>query len=395
MSDEAAIERAKRAFGPSWRPELISRAPGRLELLGNHVDYNGGPVLAAAIDRFVTASACANRESVGTTRLLAIDLDQDVATVNTLNPSVGDVDAATTPADYLGGILQALHESELPARDGQEIVVTGDVPLGFGMSSSAALCVALTNLLADTELSSSQIVDIARRAEHLTGAPVGAMDQSISVAGGVILFDGATGEVTPINPELGNRVFAVANSGVYHALNQSAYPTRVRESQQALDALRIHGHPELRRLTDLDSATWQTLRADDLSWLPSPLPDRVDHVVSETDRVRQGVAAIEHQDWVEFGELMSASGRSSAISYDISHPVVEELVSILMSLPGVLGARMMGGGEGGPALALLHEDAVEDIKKELDESFFTRHDLEPEQSLKVCTFGPGASLGPQ
>ncbi len=92
---------------------------------------------------------------------------------------------------------------------------------------------------------------------------------------------------------------------------------------------------------------------------------------------------------------MSASGRSSAISYDISHPVVEELVSILMSLPGVLGARMMGGGEGGPALALLHEDAVEDIKKELDESFFTRHDLEPEQSLKVCTFGPGASLGPQ
>jgi galactokinase len=263
------------------------------------------------------------------------------------------------------------------------------------MSSSAALCVALTNLLADSELSSSQIIDIARRAEHLTGAPVGAMDQSASVAGGVILFDGASGDITPVNPNLGGHAFAVANSGVHHALNKSAYPTRVRESQQALNALNTHGHPELRHLADLNEATWQAVRANDLRLLPSPLPARVDHVVSETTRVRQGVAAIESQDWIAFGELMTASGRSSATSYDISHPVVEELVSTLTSLSGVLGTRMMGGGEGGPALALVHNDAVEDIRQALDLMFFRKHDLDPETSFEVCTFGPGASFARQ
>jgi galactokinase len=327
--------------------------------------------------------------------LLAIDLNQDVATVDTHNPTIGNEGAATTPDDYLAGVLQALQMSNLPVRDGLAIVVTGDVPLGFGMSSSAALCVALTNLLADSELSSSQIIDIARRAEHLTGAPVGAMDQSASVAGGVILFDGASGDITPVNPNLGGHAFAVANSGFHHALNKSAYPTRVRESQQALDALRTHGYPQLQHLADLDEATWQAVRADDPTWLPSPLPNRVDHVVSETARVRQGVAAIESQDWIAFGELMTASGRSSATSYDISHPVVEELVSTLTSLSGVLGTRMMGGGEGGPALALVHNDAVEDIRQALDLMFFRKHDLDPETSFEVCTFGPGASFARQ
>ena len=395
MDNAAAIELAKQAYGPAWRPELTSRAPGRLELLGNHIDYNGGPVLAAAIDRVVTACARSNRDAAGTTRLLAIDLNQDVATVDTHNPTIGSEDAVTTPDDYLAGVLQALQMSNLPVRDGLAIVVTGNVPVGFGMSSSAALCVALTNLLADTELTSSQIVDIARRAEHLTGAPVGAMDQSASVAGGVILFDGASGEIASISPELGDHVFAVANSGVHHALNQSAYPTRVRESQQALNALNTHGHPELRHLADLDEATWQAVRANDLRLLPSPLPDRVNHVVSETTRVRQGVAAIENQDWIAFGELMTASGRSSATSYDISHPDVEELVSTLTSLSGVLGARMMGGGEGGPALALVHKDAVEDIRQALDLVFFRKQDLDPETSFEVCTFGPGASFARQ
>ncbi|MDQ3524360.1 MAG: hypothetical protein M3451_04825, partial [Chloroflexota bacterium] len=148
-------------------------------------------------------------------------------------------------------------------------------------------------------------------------------------------------------------------------------------------------------LADLDEATWQAVRADDPTWLPSPLPNRVDHVVSETARVRQGVGAIENQDWGTFGSLMTASGRSSATSYDMSHKVVEEMVSLLTGLPGVLGVRMMGGGEGGPALALVHKDAVEDIRQALDLMFFRKHDLDPETSFEVCTFGPGASFARQ
>lgn len=392
MPHRSVIERAQKAFGSTWRPMLESRAPGRLELLGNHVDYNGGRVLAGAIDRTVTAYACQASEPTGTTSLIAVDLGDDIETVNTHDPQPCDTHQTTMPVDYLAGILHVLGERHVAIRDGLQILVTGNVPRGFGMSSSAALCVALTNLLADADLTDHQIVEIARRAEHLTGAPVGAMDQSASVAGGVILFDGASGSVTPITPDLGDHVFAVANSGVHHALNQSAYPTRVRESGKALDALRAHGHLDIEHLAELDVHTWESIRDDDPSWLDDILRDRVNHVASETERVRQGVDAIQQRDWVRFGELMTASGRSSANNYEISHPAVEELVAELNALPGVLGARMMGGGEGGPALALIETSAAQEIQDALAQGFFKRHDLEPDTAFEVCTFGPGATL---
>ncbi len=395
MKNASVVEQAQRAFGPDWRPALASRAPGRVELLGNHLDYNGGIVLAGAIDRTVTAYAWTNPAAADTTTLLAADLAGGVEFIGTWNPPASEEEAITTPVAYLAGVLGALHERAIPVRDGLEIAVTGDVPVGFGMSSSAALCVALTNLLADTELSHGQIVEISRRAEHLTGAPVGAMDQSASVAGGGILFDGATGSITPITPHLGGNVFVVAHSGVHHALKQSAYPERVRESQLALDAIRAHGHSELHHLADLEKERWLPIRNEPPAWLPDPLHLRVDHVVAETDRVRHGIAAIEAEDWQKFGLLMTISGRSSATSYDISHPVVEELVAKLNALPGVLGARMMGGGEGGPALALVQKEAVPSIRTTLGHRFFARHDLDPETSFEVCTFGPGASFNRQ
>lgn len=392
MNDSAVLERARMAFGSDWSPLLESRAPGRLELLGNHIDYNGGPVLAGAINRTVTAYARTNLDTRGTTALFATDLNDHPEMLETRNPKALDVCGSTSTVDYLAGVLHALHERALPVRDGLEIVVAGDVPLGFGMSSSAALCVSLTNVLADTQLTLAQIVDIARRAELLTGAPVGAMDQSASVAGGVILFDGATGEMTPLTPHLEEYVFVVAHSGVSRALNQSAYPARVTESGQALEALRAHGHPALKHLAELDGRPWRLIRTKRPSWLHDPLARRIDHVVSEVERVRRGVEAIEARNWRAFGQLMRESGQSSAISYDISHPVVEQLVAIMNSLPGVLGARMMGGGEGGPALALIHEDAVPVVKAGLSKGFFARHDLDPDSSFEVCSFGPGASL---
>lgn len=392
MPPLSVTEQGRLAFGWAWRPMYESRAPGRLELLGNHVDYNGGPVLAGAIDRTVTAFAWQGGDHPGDTLLVATDLSDDVHSVTTHRPHLRESIDVTMPADFLAGILTALRERDLPVKDGLQILLTGDVPLGFGMSSSAALCVALTNLLADTSLTDAQVVEIARRAEHLTGAPVGAMDQSASVAGGVILFDGASGEITAIEPELDEHVFAIANSGVHHALNQSAYPTRVREGREAMEALNSHAGMDLEHLAKLDAEHWRSIREDNPSWLTPTLRNRIDHVVSEVVRVLQGVEAIGHRDWSRFGQLMSASGRSSAVSYEISHPVVEELVAELNALPGVLGARMMGGGEGGPALALVRESAVPDIEHALSCGLFKRHKLDAASSFEVCAFGPGASL---
>jgi galactokinase len=378
------------AYGPEWSPTLVATAPGRLELLGNHVDYSGGIVLAGAIDRVIRAEASesAPRKEI---RLLAPDVSAEVATVDPAAPGV-DETAASSPANYLAGIVAALGEAGIQIRTGLDIVVSGDVPVGFGMSSSAALCVSLTLLLADADLPDKEVVNIARRAEHLTGAPVGAMDQSASVAGGVILFDGGTGDVRQIEPDLGNHVFAVANSGVHHALNDSAYPARVRESEAILNLIREHTDIEIEHLGQIGLEDWRRLEASQPSWLDATLRARVRHVATEVDRVRQGVAAIEAREWERFGALMTASGRSSATDYEISHPVVEELVAELRAIPGVLGARMMGGGEGGPALALLDREAVEPVRRALASGFFARHGMDAADAFEVCTFGPGARL---
>lgn len=390
QDDHTSLERkGKAAFGSWWTPDSLATAPGRLELLGNHVDYNGGLVLAGAIDRVIHAMSGPAQSADGSIRLHAPDVQPGMATVDPSAPSLGD-SGSTRPSDYLAGIIQALREASVPVRTGLDIVVSGDVPVGFGMSSSAALCVSLTMLLAETELTSKEIVAIARRAEHLTGAPVGAMDQSASVSGGVILFDGSTSDIERLSPQLGEYVFAVANSGVHHALGESAYPIRVQESEEALTLIREHTDFDVQHLGEIGLDAWRSIEASSESWLSPTLRKRVHHVVSEVDRVRQGVNAVTARDWVRFGELMTASGRSSATNYEISHPVVEELVSRLLEQPGVLGARMMGGGEGGPALALIHRDSVDDIRDSLERSFFEPRGLHAEEAFEVCSFGPGA-----
>jgi galactokinase len=380
------------AFGTAWRPERVATAPGRLELLGNHVDYNGGLVLAGAIDRTIQAVSGSATAQPGNIRLLAPDVSREVETIACDAPATGAPEGSTSPGGYLAGIVQALQEAALPIDSGQDIVVSGDVPVGFGMSSSAALCVSLTMLVCGTVLEPKQLVGIARRAEHITGAPVGAMDQSASVAGGVILFDGITGDVTRMNPDLGDHVFAVANSGVHHALTDSAYPVRVRESEEALGLIRDHAGLGVAHLGEISPDQWATIRDGEPGWLSPTLRRRVEHVVSEVARVRQGVEAVRDAEWARFGQLMTASGRSSATDYEISHPVVEELVAELLKQPGVLGARMMGGGEGGPALALLERSSVPDVRAAIARTFFDRHGMDPDQAFEVCAFGPGARL---
>jgi galactokinase len=388
---ERIVAQGSSAFGPSWSPDWMATAPGRLELLGNHVDYNGGLVLAAAIDRVIRAVSAPSSHP-GELRLYAPDVTPEVATVSTTGPKPRVGNDGTSPGDYLAGIVRALLEAGMAIRSSQEIIVAGDVPVGFGMSSSAALCVSLTMLASEKDLAPKQIVAIARRAEHLTGAPVGAMDQSASVAGGVILFDGTTADIEQLDPDLGDHVFAVASSGVHHALTDSAYPVRVRESAEALAMIRKHAGLEVEHLGEISPVDWERVNADCGPWLPPVLQRRVRHVVSEVERVRQGVEALRAGDWDRFGALMTASGRSSASDYEISHPVVENLVAELLRQPGVLGARMMGGGEGGPALALLHRDAVDAVRAALSVSFFPQHGLDPDAAFEVCAFGPGARL---
>lgn len=384
------MQQGASAFGAGWTPDRWAIAPGRLELLGNHVDYNGGLVLAAAVDRAVMVGISADPNGAGLT-ILAGDVSPEAVTVEPDRAAGWRSDSSESgPEDYALGLLAAFRERDIPVISGGQVVVAGDVPLGFGMSSSAALCVALALALSERDLDQAAIVAIAREAEHRAGSPVGAMDQSASVAGGVVLFDGADASLRRLEPDLGDRVFAVADSGVHHAIGSSAYPARVRESETALARIRERALPELDALGSLRPDTWAALRDRHPDLLDATLTGRVEHVVTEVARVREGVEAIEHGDWTRFGTLMTESGQSSAGAYEISHPRVEELVADLTAMPGVLGARMMGGGEGGPALALLESDAMPNVAAALDRGYFSRYPSSNRERFQVCAFGRGA-----
>lgn len=393
-AQQRALANGRAAFGSDWTPVHWAVAPGRLELLGNHVDYNGGPVLAGAIDRTVAIGIVPRKDEL----VCAVAGDVTLRPWRIDPAALGDwhaVEKEGSPDAYTRGIVASLRARGIGTR-GADLSIAGDVPLGFGMSSSAALCVALVLALADADarLSQRDIVIIAREAEHRAGAPVGAMDQSASVAGGIILFDGATTTFEQLHPDLGDFAFAVADSGVQHANATSSYPTRVRESQEALAILREKLGADLPSLGEIDRGQWAHIQANAGTWLSPTLFQRVRHIVTEVQRVREGIAAVETSDWPTFGRLMTASGRSSATDYAISDSRVEALVADLNALPGVLGARMMGGGEGGPALALIERAQADAIGAALADGFFASHASPTPLAdrFQVCVFGPGAHL---
>ncbi|MFN8594488.1 MAG: galactokinase family protein [Thermomicrobiales bacterium] len=393
---DRAIAAAHGAYGDTWQPDTLAIAPGRIELLGNHLDYNGGPVLAAAIDRFVVV---ASRTESGAAPLITATI-ADVPGRPTTTIDADNLRDWTNPhsppdsIDYVRGIVAALTgRPDLTARIPSSLAVAGDVPIGFGVSSSAALCVGLALALAEGFARPAAIVLLAQEAEHRAGTPCGTMDQSASVAGGVIAFDGETLSVEHLSPSLGDLVFAVADSGVERSLGASSYPLRVEESRMALDLARIAINPDLPNLAALDVESLDELI--EFGVLPETLAKRARHIVEETARVAAGREAMLAGDWAEFGRLMTASGRSSATLYEISHPRVEELVAEALRVPGVLGARMMGGGEGGTALLLLPTAAVPALESALRAGYYRTYGMADREGLiHTCAFAPGATLVP-
>jgi galactokinase len=389
-----ATAAAEAVFGGAWRPRVRASAPGRIELLGNHLDYNGGPVLAGAIDRrVVVLLSPGGRE--GTISVLAVDADGDRQELAV--DGLRDWRRGTEPGeafDYVRGVIAAALAAGRAVRSPAEVVVAGDVPIGFGLSSSAALCVGLALALVEPVPEGRELVLLAQQAEHRAGNPCGAMDQSASVAGGVIRFDGATLGVERLEPALGDLAFAVADSGVDRSLGESVYPERVAEAEAAREtAGRLLGR-DVPHLADLSAEDLRRLEAErGESAMPPTLLRRCRHVVSETARVQDGIAAIARRDWTEFGALMTASGRSSATDYEVSHPRVETLVAEALATDGVLGARMMGGGSGGSVLILVHRAAVDRLDARLRSGYYHRHGMDQRADLvEVVRFDEGARL---
>jgi galactokinase len=343
-----AVKTGQMAFGSGWGPDRVAIAPGRIELIGNHIDYNGGPVLAAAIDRFVAVAASTDPGNAATLRAIAADAPDEGVVALDSRELTGWRNAAGSlrTFDYARGLLAAMQERESPLspRLPASSAIAGDVPIGLGLSSSAALCVALALALAAGMRTDRELVLLAQEAEHRAGTPCGTMDQSASVAGGVIAFDGASLGVEQISPALGDLVFVVADSGIDRSLGASSYPARVAESREALEmARKALGVP----IPHLAAVTPQQLIALDQMGVLSPhLMRRLRHIVAEA-----------------------------------------------LAVDGVLGARMMGGGEGGTALILLPAETLPHLDAALRSGYYRKRGMaEREGLLTRCAFAPGATL---
>jgi galactokinase len=302
------------------RERAVAFAPGRVNLIGEHTDYNDGLSLPFAIAAGVTVTATARD-------------GEDV---------VADAEAAR---DYVRGVVAELRAAGLPVR-GAGLEIAGDVPQGAGLSSSAALEVAVAlALLALSGAEDADRLELARicsRAENeWVGAQTGLLDQTASLfgrEGHALRIDFRTLDIEPVPLDLGDWRLVTLDSGEAHSLAESGYNERRRECAQAAERL---------GLGSLRDAT-----AEHLARLPEPLDRRVRHVIEENARVDATVDALRAADLAAVGALLDASHASLRDLYEASTPAVERTVGALKA-GGAAGARMVGGGFGGHVLALL------------------------------------------
>lgn len=338
----------RKIFGAS--PEVVVRAPGRVNLIGEHTDYNQGFVLPAAIDRYCWY---AGRRRPGRD-VVAYSVDFNQRAQFSLEHI--ERDGAGRWSDYLRGVSKLLQESGAML-NGAEIALGGDVPREAGLSSSAAVEIAAAafwNKLLDLAGDPVAMAKLAQAAENnFVGVPCGIMDQFVSALGRKdhALFLDCRDLSYRYVPLGGGTKIVVCNSGVKRSLAQSEYEIRTRQCAEAVKRLRSAGVPanSLRDVSpaDLDRAGHA---------LDAVLLKRARHVVTENQRVLWAVEALEKGKIDDFGRLMNQSHASLRDDYEVSSPELDALVEIAQKQPGVLGARMTGAGFGGCTVNLVRSE---------------------------------------
>jgi galactokinase len=371
VAGAAEILKRFRQLYPDSPTPRIWRAPGRVNLIGEHTDYNLGLVLPMAIElECLVATAPAPHDS------LRVFSEQLAAAAQW---RVVDVPCATPRRawdDRILGVAWELARRGIPIAP-QDILIDATIPLGAGLSSSAALGVAMTLALGGPR-DPLEVSQIAQAAEtDFVGLPCGIMDQFASThgqAGSAILLDCRSLEWRPV--KLSEDLAVVtANSMIRHELGDSAYRTRVAECAEAARALGVASLRDA-ALFQLDSLSGTSLK-------------RARHIVTENLRVEAFVAAAGRGDALEMGRLISASHRSLRDDYDVSCPELDFLVETALTVPGVLGARIMGGGFGGSTVNLVRRRAVDSLKEALESKYRCSYGRTPE--IHPCVASERAS----
>jgi galactokinase len=353
---------------------VSARAPGRVELLGNHTDYNEGVVLGAAINRRICVSGTKSYESVRVTSAGFGKIEMHPARLRPLQEARW--------ANYILGVADELRRLNVPI-DGFTAHISGDLPIGAGLSSSAALELATALFLLKLfafDLPPLEIVKACQRAEHhYVGVKSGLLDQVISLfarAQHAVFFDCRSEQIRTV-PFPASLALIVAESGKKRELAGGDYNLRRTETQAAARAFGV------RALRDLTSAQIYARRD-----IPGLLRRRALHIVEENERVWRAVEFLEAEDGHGFGKLMNASHESSRRNFENSTPELDLLTSIAQRLPGVLGARLTGAGFGGATVTLCERTAADAIALQLARDYTAQ--IGTNAKVFVCEIADGA-----
>ncbi len=355
------VEAIRNAFEQHYgiHPRLIVRAPGRVNLIGEHTDYNDGFVFPVAID-YATYVAARPRED-NRVHMVALDLGQEDEF------SLDEIEHSSDQlwSNYIRGVAKGLVVAGHKL-GGVDMLITSNVPRGAGLSSSAALEVSVGytfQLLNRLNILGEELALLAQGAENnFVGVQSGIMDQFISVLGRAdhaLLLDcrDLTYQLVPIPA---TTTIVVCDSRVERTLAGSAYNQRRKECDEAVRILK-QWYPKILALRDVTLEQFREHEND----LPEPVRARARHVISENERAVKGAAALQAGDVATFGQLMNESHASLRDDYEVSVNELDVLVAAAQAVPGCYGSRLTGAGFGGCTVSLVEQSAVERFKQEV------------------------------
>lgn len=363
---------------------IIAFAPGRINLIGEHTDYQEGFVLPAAVEKGIWVAIQKNHLPV--CRLYSIDFDQEFKfDLEAFSPKKSHW------ATYGMGMTALLNQAgySIP---GFDMVIGGNIPVGSGLSSSAALSVAIGTALSglfDFNIPKKSIALYAQKSEHLfAGVKCGIMDPYASAFGvkdKALLLDCRSNTHEEIPVELGDFSLILVNSKVKHSLADSAYNQR-REACEESARILQSTFSDIKTLRDLSVSDLEKVE----KILPSTLFPKAKHVITECHRVHQASEELKSKNLESVGSLLKASHLSLSKDFEVSCPELDFLAEKSWEIKGVLGSRMMGGGFGGCTINLVKTSEFESFQSQIEKSYTSKFDIAPE--FIPVKIGFGASL---
>ena len=384
-------------------PAFIASAPGRVNLIGEHTDYNDGYVFPVAIDKYINIAARKRPDR----RVILYALDVDDSWEFSLDTLSVRPPQAPAWSHYLIGVASLLEASGREIT-GIDAVITGDVPIGAGLSSSAALSVAATLafLTAGSELetiksedSKKELAALCQRVEHeFVDVKCGIMDQTISLLGKenhALFLDCRSLEYEQVPLNLSEHYIAICNTKVKRELAASEYNKRRAECERGVNILR-RWIPGISSLRDIALTDFKKHEEE----LPALTQKRCRYVIEENARVLEAVSVLKRrsqrtlgktdESLIHFGNLMNASHNGLRDDYEVSCKELDLLTDIARSITGVIGSRMTGAGFGGCTVSIVHRDALEIFQTRVTTEYHEQTGIEPE--IYLCNVSDGAQV---